>query len=265
MPDSSEYFYKWDFHFWDENYIGEKNSKKKRAGEGTIEWYLGEIGNWRFEDWALWHSEDSSKYDLEDKLNPDRKLTGDKITFKGIFKNNYPCGEGKFFLNDKLIFEGQFNDGFIHGKARFKINFHTLSFGILNNYIKVSEYSNIENNEEFLKKMKTNKDLGTFDGEFKEGLANGYGELELKNGLTYKGNWIDGYPSGKGVKTYEDGTIESGEFGILNEKTISLLPKDYIEDENGQFLYGLRTFQNKSENVDRRTLIQKASSKIKDL
>ena len=41
MPDSSEYFYKWDFHFWDENYIGEKNSKKERAGEGTIEWHFG--------------------------------------------------------------------------------------------------------------------------------------------------------------------------------------------------------------------------------
>ena len=56
--------------------------------------------------------------------------------------------------------------------------------------------------------MKTDKKLGSFDGEFEYGLANGYGELELKNGLTYKGNWIDGYPGGKGVKTYEDGTIE---------------------------------------------------------
>ncbi|WP_440928788.1 hypothetical protein [Candidatus Pelagibacter sp.] len=262
MPDITPYFYKWNYDFWNEVYEGEKNSKNERSGLGEVTWSLDDHGFWRFEQWAneqSW-SNDEKEYDYDDKLNPDRKLTDNKIKFKGEWKNNYPYGNGKFYLNDELFFDGNLLDGYIHGRAKFKMNFITLVFGIYNNYLKVPGYSDIQDKEEYNQKMKANENFGEFEGEFKDGLADGHGNLILNSGLSYKGSWSKGYPHGSGVKTYVDGRQERGEFGILNENTLKL-QTEYVEDENGNFLNGTRTFADGStENVDERTLIQKAKT-----
>mgnify|MGYP000182405306 CR=1 FL=1 len=62
------------------------------------------------------------------------------------------------FLNEKLIFVGDLVDGYIHGKAKFKINFHTLFFGIKNNYILIPGYNN------------TNPSFGFADEDFDRAL-----------------------------------------------------------------------------------------------
>lgn len=257
--------YQWDHHFWDEIYKGSRDSNNNRSGEGSMTWCLDKSHEWRFEEWALWHSEDHNKYDLDIKIHSDRKLTKHIIVFKGNWKNDYPYGQGKFFLNNKLFFEGNLENGYIHGKAKFSICFITLQFGIYNNLIKVPGYSASCDEKEFNQRFENNDDLGTFEGEFKEGLADGFGELKLNSGLSYKGYWSKGYPHGSGTKTYSDGRIEIGEFGILNEKSMSLLPKDYIEEENGQLIFGSRRFANGDhEDVNKGTIIQKARKFIKD-
>ena len=152
----------------------------------------------------------------------------------------------------------------MHGKAKFKFSLYTVSFGIYNNYIQIPGYSDLETEEEFIKLMKKDKELGTFEGEFKYGLANGYGELICNNGLSYKGNWLNGYPFGSGIKIYDDGREENGEFGILDEGTLKLMT-DYVEEKNGIFLNGTRRYANgDSEKVDKKTLYQTTKSKIKD-
>ena len=260
MPDVTTYYYKWDFKFWDEIYEGEKDSKNERSGNGNVIWNLDVSNQWRFEDWALWHTKNHEKYDLDKKEHKDRKLTNNKIIFKGNWINNYPHGEGKFYLNDQEFFKGSFVDGFLHGKAKFKITFITLVFGIYNNYLKVPGYSNIESEEEYNQKMITNEEFGEFEGEFKDGLADGKGQLILKSGISYKGDWKEGYPHGHGFRTYIDGTEELGEFGILNENSLKL-QTEYVSEPNGQLLKGTRTFANGySENVDQRTLAQKAKT-----
>jgi len=58
----------------------------------------------------------------------------------------------------------------------------------------------------------------------------------------------------KGLKTYEDGREESGEFGIINQGTLKLRT-DYIEENRGQLIFGSRRFADGTdENVDKRTL-----------
>jgi len=258
-------YYKWGYEFWNEIYEGEKNSKNERHGLGQVKWSLDVINKWRFEDWARYqfYGPDSREYDFDDKLNSDRKLTKDSMIFKGTWKNDLPNGKGKFFLNEKLILDGDLVDGYIHGKAKFKINYHTVFFGIYNNLISIPEFADEDSDtdEEYeQKKLLPQKELGNFDGEFKDGLADGYGELYLKSGLTYKGQWSKGYPYGKGLKTYSDGRTEMGEFGILHENTLKLMT-DYVDEPNGQLIHGKITFKNgDTENIDKRTLIKKAKS-----
>jgi len=261
MADTTPYFYQWRYEFWDEIYKGERDSKNNRSGIGEVKWNLDNQGHWRFEDWAREQfSPGKIEYDFDDKLNSDRKLTNNTIVFKGTWKNNYPYGKGEFFLNNKLFFEGNLEDGYIHGKANFNISFITLIFGIYNNHIKIPDYFEVDNEEEYHQNIKTNKDFGKFNGEFKFGLADGYGELNLNSGLSYNGNWSKGYPHGSGTKKYSDGRVEIGEFGILNENTLKLTT-EYIEEPKGQLIYGTREFANgDSESVDKRTLIQKAKA-----
>ena len=112
------------------------------------------------------------------------------------------------------------------------------------------------------KKKLPQKELGNFDGEFKDGLADGYGELYLKSGLTYKGQWSKGYPYGKGLKTYSDGRTEMGEFGILHENTLKLMT-DYVDEPNGQLIHGTITFRNgDTENIDKRSFNKKSKINI---
>ena len=255
------------YEFWNENYTGERNSQNERHGNGSVEWTLDVTGQWRFEEWAhdQWFGLQNKRYDNDDKLNPDRKLTKNKIKFEGKWKNDWPTGNGKFYHNEKLFCEGDFQSGSFHGKVSFSISFQTVRFGIYNNYIKIKEYNGVETEELFLKKLKEDKKLGKFEGNFKYGLANGYGELELNDGFFYKGNWLNGYPYGKGLKGYDDGRIEDGEFGILNEKSISVLPQDYIEEKCGHLIFGSRRFANGDyEKIDKGTIIQKARKFIKD-
>jgi hypothetical protein len=264
MSEEPSYYYKWGYEFWDEVYEGEKNSKKERHGVGQVKWSLDVLREWRFEDWAKqqFNRPDKKEYDFDDKLNFDRKLTKNSIIFKGIWKNDFPNERGKFFLNEKLIFDGDLVDGYIHGKAKFKINYQTLFFGIYNNYIPIPGFTDEDfgTDKEFLQKIKVNKEFGNFDGDFKDGLADGYGELFLKSGITYTGQWSKGYPYGEGLKTFSDGRTEVGEFGILHENTLKLMT-DYVEEPNGQLIHGKITFVNgDTENIDKRTLIKKAKS-----
>ncbi len=246
-------------HFWNEIYKGEKNKNGERNGNGTMEWTLDTNGHWRFEDWSF---ESDNRYDDDDKLNPDRKLRDIKILFKGEWKDDYPHGDGKMYLNNKLFCEATWKGGSLHGKAKFKISRHTLIFGINNNFLKI--YSWTDNEEDHHKEMKTDKHIGDFEGDCLYGLANGYGEYIGANGLSYKGEWRDGYPYGKGLKIYEDGREEFGEFGIIHQGTLKLMT-DYIEELRGNLIFGSRRFADgTNEKVDKGTLYQKARSTIKD-
>ena len=57
------------YSFWNENYTGERNPKKERHGNGSVEWNLDVTGQWRFEEWALdqHFGPDHKDYDYDDK------------------------------------------------------------------------------------------------------------------------------------------------------------------------------------------------------
>lgn len=259
------------YEYWNEIYTGDRNKDGERHGEGTMEWNLDTRGQWRYTDWVdsmFFTNDDGSlnseelrkEYDHKDKLNPDRKLRDIKILFKGNWENNYPHGEGKLFLNNKLFCEATWRGGSLHGKAKLKITKFTLAFGINNSWLNIYSWKN--NN---LEEMKTDKNLANFEGESLYGLANGYGKLTILNDICYDGEWKNGFPYGKGVKTYKDGRQEYGEFGRLNEGTIKLMT-DYVEEPNGNFIFGtIKHADGMEDKIDRRTAFQKSKSLVKDI
>lgn len=268
------------FEKWDEIYKGEKNQYGERHGEGSMEWNLDTRGQWRYNDWlhsmsfdpnddGSLNSEEFEKkygyqlgkeYDHKDKLNPDRKLRDIKILFKGNWEHNYPHGEGKLFLNNKLFCEATWRGGSLHGKTKLKITKFTLAFGINNNWLNIYSWKHND-----LEEMKADKNLANFEGESLYGLANGYGKLTILNDICYDGEWKNGFPYGKGIKTYKDGRQEYGEFGRLNEGTIKLMT-DYVEEPNGNFIFGtIKHTDGKEDKIDRRTAFQKSKSLVKDI
>ena len=58
------------YSFWNEKYTGERNSKKERHGNGSVEWTLDITGQWRFEEWALDQSlgPEHKRYDYDENI-----------------------------------------------------------------------------------------------------------------------------------------------------------------------------------------------------
>ena len=255
------------YEFWNEIYKGKKNKKDEREGYGTKEWNFDTKGNWHFEDWAkneFWHYS-KKEYDYDNKLNPDRKLSGNKIIFQCEWKDDFPHGEGKFLLNGKVFCEGILKGGSLHGKCKIKMSKFTQLFaGFFSNELVGYEFKHQEHPLVDYSEIQSDKHLADFEGDYLYGQMNGYGKLIGKNGVSYEGEWRNNLPHGNGTKKYKDGRVEIGEFGILNQG--SLLVTEYVDDFIGHFLYGSRTFADgTSESVDKRTVYQKTKSTIKDI
>jgi len=243
---------------WDEIYSGETNDKNQKHGYGEMSWYLDTHGIWTQTDWK--------NSIFQEGENTKRILKDDVIVFKGNWVNDLPEGRGELFFNNKSFIKGTWHSGVLHGKikqvfSKFSYRFYNPFFSSLIDFYKSPDPMFEE--KKYLKELEKDEHWGTFEGDVKYGLANGKGNLEFYNSSGYNGDWINGYPNGKGIRIYSDGREEFGEFGILNEG--SLTSYQYTENMCGQFLHGLRKFANgQNENVDRRTLSQKAKSFIKD-
>ena len=103
-----------------------------------------------------------------------------------INKNNYNKElYGTYYYNDGSIYKGFFENDKIKGRGRLML---------ANRYI--------------------------YEGDFVEGLFNGFGKLYTLNGLKYEGNWKNDMQDGYGVEKYSDGSCYSGMFkkGIKHGK-----------------------------------------------
>ena len=96
------------------------------------------------------------------------------------------CGKGKMVYNNGGYYDGEwYNDNFVSGKTKIV-------------------YKN-----------------GQYEGGFDNGRKNGYGE-EIINGVTYKGNYVNGLRHGKFTKIDTDGDVDSleYEYGVKKFKCV---------------------------------------------
>ena len=58
--------------------------------------------------------------------------------------------------------------------------------------------------------MRYGADGSVYEGEFKEGLKDGYGTMKFANGNTFEGHYKDGTQEGPGTYRFADGRIQTG-------------------------------------------------------
>lgn len=95
-------------------------------------------------------------------------------------------------------------------------------------------------------KIVTEKEV--FEGEFKNGLKDGFGELRnsMDGKLIHKGNYINDLKNGLGIEFYEDNSVYSGSFKNNlkhgNGKLELSYEKKYIGEFNDNKIEGFGTF-----------------------
>ena len=101
----------------------------------------------------------------------------DGTIYVGQIKNNEITGTGKYFFPNGTTYIGEVLNGFRHGFGKFESNKEELSY----------------------------------EGNWKNGLKNGFGIMK-KKGSIYEGNWKDGFIDGKGKLKWKSGNVYKGDF-----------------------------------------------------
>ena len=116
--------------------------------------------------------------------------------YEGTFKNGKPHGQGTYIYSDGAQYSGESRKGELHGQGTF-----------------------------------TWPDGSKYVGEWKDGEEHGQGTYTQVGDHKYVGKWKDGKQHGQGTKTYNDGTIEEGEY------------------DNNRFVKGTRLFSDGNKYV----------------
>ena len=154
--------------------------------------------------------------------------------YKGMFLNDRRHGSGTLtypsgriyqgdFVNDKfegygtmktpgtknqkeIIYSGQWKEGKEHGKGTEKMESDYELKGIFENGNLVkATYNDL-------------KSKSVYKGQFKDNMFHGYGELHMKDGLLYSGNFIESRPKGKGTLSVKASKITfKGYFEGMND------------------------------------------------
>ncbi|NUM31872.1 MAG: hypothetical protein HUU47_06055 [Bacteroidetes bacterium] len=167
------------------------------TSEGEMTWNDGSatyIGNWK-------NKMPHGKGKFKDKFNN---------TYEGDFKYGYFWGNGKMKVAGYYYYNGDFLISRRHGFGtcnfekpkgeKYEGQWHSDKMSGLGKYIKNSNfyyYGNLKNNL-FNGKGKLTTSEGWIEGEFTDGIPNGYmvQYIKLKN-LTIEGNWVNGKRNGK--------------------------------------------------------------------
>ncbi len=114
--------------------------------------------------------------------------------FDGYYEDNFPHGKGKIYHVDKTVTEGIWEKGTFLGESK-DIEVKDCTDGTC---------GNIKNG------LFNYADGTTYQGEFKNGIPEGWGRVEYSSGEIYEGDWKNGSANGYGIFTDKRGNEYSG-------------------------------------------------------
>jgi len=212
-------------------YIGDKNDKGLRHGNGKYiyndgavfsgefrddmryngtlvtasgECFVGEfrneqkngVGKCTFTDGSLYEGEFEN-----DKKHGHGTLTllnGDK--FVGNFNNGVRCGEGTAFSNGVITYTGTWKSNLKDGRGKFTWPDGKRSYEGEWKLDKMDGVGTMTYSE------------GTYTGTWKSNLKDGTGKFIFSNGDVHEGLYVNGKKNGKGMMTWQDGRCYIGDF-----------------------------------------------------
>jgi len=148
--------------------------------------------------------------------------------YEGDFFEGVRQGKGIFYEPEGGGYEGDFYDDWEHGKGKLTI---------MNDFTKPDGYG-----------------LGcVYEGDFFEGVRQGYGIETYNNGVRYEGEFDDCFPNGKGTLIYTDGSSYEGEVdtGLGNGKGTFIYPDG--DKLTGEFRDGRPVGEGFFTNIDGET------------
>lgn len=256
----------------EDTYIGDfKDSKPS----GFLKWYKGKQiyyeGEWEkgvFHGVGIYYKENGTIKAGEWDYG---KLTQAEVDFilpnghyRGYVKNNQPDKHGIMEYADGSFYRGGWKEGKWHGKGLYVSGNDSIltiwAEGQLNGETLIQtpyfsfEGGYFEGYPHGFGSLSVPESL-EFVGYFREGERNGYGEIVLKNGDSYKGDWVNGLFQGEGIYTYhQEGATYEGQWyeglqdGVGYYRSKIFAYKGEWEDGwmNG---YGKMVFSNKDEYI----------------
>jgi hypothetical protein len=175
--------------------------------------------------------------------------------YSGEYKNGSQVGTGVYKWNNGDVYTGNFYNGQFDGYGLLKYASGQIDEGIWKNGVLVNNYEKPKTNE--LKSASSqnseliiNKQEPELVGCVSGDCVNGYGKYYFSNGDYYKGDYVNGYRTGKGFYKWSNGNQYEGEFlystqngkGIFNWNNGDKYEGDFVNN----FLqgFGLYSFYN---------------------
>lgn len=181
--------------------VPEKDKLKNSRNEVV---YRGETLNNLPHGYGEWHFPDGGKYVGEWSFGlrhgQGEYFYADKTHYKGEWKSNLRHGRGEMRYTNKESYIGEFLNDQQHGHGKY----------IWLNEEKVYEGQWV-NGQRTGSGILISKELGTYTGEFKNNLIHGKGRYEYANGEIYNGDWIEGIAEGFCEQIDFQGTIYKGQ------------------------------------------------------
>ncbi len=165
-------------------YKGETDEEGYPSGQGTLNYYTGDIYTGDFSD--------GKRNGLGKTVF---KAGG---SYEGEYKDDSMSGKGKMIYANGDIIEGQFENNLPNGSCNVKYADGTSYIGELKDGVREGEGKFLYENGD------------VYEGSFKNGFRSGYGEYRYAGGAVYKGNWIDGVQNGEGSFTDALGSYTGG-------------------------------------------------------
>ena len=79
-------------------------------------------------------------------------------------------------------------------------------------------YHGLAHGQGILQWYQGGKPIARYEGEMKDGLANGSGKISYANGPRYEGEWQNGERYGRGTFTFANGARYTGDFRAITHR-----------------------------------------------
>jgi len=190
-------------------YVGNFNEAKARHGQGTYTWNVTVGEEEETEEEPLPPAVYTGDYTNGNREGIGKMTFPDGSSYYGEWSNNSMHGEGTYkYVNDD-IYSGGWVNGMKSGTGTYQ--FKLTKFKSKPEDEKTQQEKENEAAEEALYGPRKYRNDSMFDGEWLNGNITS-GKWTYKDGTTFTGPFMEGFPCGQGEYKYTSGNKQKGEF-----------------------------------------------------
>ena len=189
-------------------YVGDFNEKKERT-HGTYTWNVAPVEDEETEEEPLPPAVYTGDYASGSREGIGKMTFPDKSVYYGEWSNNVMHGEGTYKYTNGDIYSGCWVNGMKSGRGTYQ--FKLTKFTSKPDEEKSDKEKENEAAETALYGPQKYRNDSSFEGEWVNGNITS-GVWKYKDGTTFTGPFMEGFPCGQGEYKYTSGNKQAGEF-----------------------------------------------------